>query len=516
MRATAPWPLAAAAGLASGGLALGVAEVLAAVISPATAPLLVVGDAFVDVTPSWLKDVAISAFGTNDKVALFVGMGVVVAALAALAGVVALRRRWAGVAVVALLGVVAVVAATTRPAAGTLDALPSLAGVAVGAVVLVRLVDRLATGADSRRDAQSRTTPAAARRSFLTAVGVTVLAAATGGVVGRLVGRSARDVSATRAALDLPPPARAAATPTDAVTLDVAGITPWQTPNAEFFRIDTALAVPHVDPRDWRLRVHGLVEREVEISFDDLVASDLVEEWITLTCVSNPVGGDLAGNARWLGLPVRELLHRARPDQDADMVLSTSVDGFTASTPLDVLMSSPQALLAVGMNGEPLPLEHGYPVRMVVPGLYGYVSATKWVVDLEVTRFQDATAYWTDRGWAERAPVKTASRIDVPRPSARLEPGPVVVAGVAWAQTRGIERVEVSVDDGPWVAAQLAAQHDVDSWRQWRLEWDATPGSHTLRVRATDGTGETQTAERVDPVPDGASGWHSVTVTVLG
>lgn len=514
MRTSGQWLLAAVAGVASGGLALAVAEVLAAVISPTTAPLLVVGDAFVDLTPPWLKDVAISTFGTNDKLALFVGMAVVVAALAALAGVVALRRRWAGVALVALLGVVAAVAAMTRPGAGMLDALPSLAGVAVGAVVLGRLVDRLATAVDSRRAAEAGTTPAAARRSFLAAAGVTTLAAAVAGAAGRLVGRSARDVSAGRAALDLPAPAQAAPAPSDAVTLDVDGITPWQTPNADFYRIDTALTVPRVDPRGWRLRVHGLVDEEVEISFDDLVASDLVEAWVTLTCVSNPVGGDLAGNARWLGLPIRELLRRARPRGDADMVLSTSVDGFTASTPLDVLMAAPEALLAVGMNGEPLPLEHGYPVRMVVPGLYGFVSATKWVVDLEVTRFADATAYWTDRGWAEKAPVKTASRIDVPQPFAKLSPGRVVVAGVAWAQTRGIERVEVSVDDGEWMEAELAEQYDVDTWRQWRLEWDATPGSHTLRVRATDGTGETQTAERVDPVPDGATGWHSVVVTV--
>jgi DMSO/TMAO reductase YedYZ molybdopterin-dependent catalytic subunit len=257
-----------------------------------------------------------------------------------------------------------------------------------------------------------------------------------------------------------------------------------------------------------------MVAEEVEITFDDLLEADLVEAWITLTCVSNPVGGDLAGNAKWLGYPVRELLRRARPAADADMVLSTSVDGFSASTPLEVLQSSPEALLAIGMNDEPLPIEHGYPVRMVVPGLYGFVSATKWVVDLEVTRFADRTAYWTDRGWSAKAPVKTASRIDVPASFARLDPGPVTVAGVAWAQARGISRVEVQVDDGDWAEARLAEDFDVDTWRQWVFEWDATSGNHTLRVRATDGDGELQTPDEAEPIPDGASGWHSVVVRV--
>ncbi|MFP5335014.1 MAG: molybdopterin-dependent oxidoreductase [Actinomycetes bacterium] len=513
-RTRSPRLLAALAGVAAGALTLAVAEVLAAVVSPAAAPLLAVGSAFVDLTPPWLKDFAIATFGTNDKLALFVGMGLVVTGLAAVAGVVALVRRWWGVALVGLLGVVAAAAAGTRAGAGPLDVLPSLAGVAAGAFALVALVDRLERSVVPDKAHAAGTTTGAARRTFLSAVGLTALGSAAVGVAGRLVGRSARDVSAGRAALDLPAPARPAPAPPAAVDLDVDGITPWQTPNPDFYRIDTALSVPRVDPRDWRLRVHGLVEQEVEITFDDLLAEDLVEAWVTLTCVSNPVGGDLAGNALWLGYPLRDLLARARPRDGADMVLSTSVDGFTASTPLDVLQDSPEALLAVGMNGEPLPLEHGYPVRMVVPGLYGFVSATKWVVDLEVTRFADATAYWTDRGWSERAPIKTASRIDVPRPFARLDPGPVVVAGVAWAQTRGIERVEVRVDDGDWQEAQLAEQADVDTWRQWRLEWDATSGSHTLQVRATDGTGEVQTSERADPIPDGASGWHNVVVQV--
>lgn len=263
-------------------------------------------------------------------------------------------------------------------------------------------------------------------------------------------------------------------------------------------------------------RESGLTRVTVSDLVADLLDADLVEADTTLTCVSNEVGGDLVGHARWLGLPLHTLLARAGVLSNADMVLSRSSDGFSASTPLEALADPARgALLAIGMNGEPLPLEHGFPARMVVPGLYGYVSATKWVVELEVTRFADATAYWTDRGWSARGPIKTASRIDVPAGFARLAAGPVVVAGVAWAQTRGIAGVEVAVDDGPWAPARLAEAANADSWRQWSYVWDAAPGRHTVRVRATDSTGEVQTADRARPVPDGSTGLHAVDVTVV-
>ena len=296
--------------------------------------------------------------------------------------------------------------------------------------------------------------------------------------------------------------------------LDVDGITPIVTPNAEFYRIDTALAVPAVDPAGWSLRIHGMVEQEVALTWDELLALPLEESVTTLACVSNEVGGGLIGNAVWLGYPIRELLARAAPSADADMVLSRSIDGFTASTPLAVLEDERDAILAVGMNGEPLPPEHGFPVRMVVPGLYGYVSATKWVVDLEVTRFDAASAYWTGRGWSARGPVKLSSRIDVPRSGQPLTAGPVTVAGVAWHQHVGIEAVDVQVDDGPWRPAELATAISIDTWVQWRYEWDASPGSHTLRVRATGADGEVQTSKRQGVVPDGATGLHERSVSV--
>ncbi|MPV38790.1 molybdopterin-dependent oxidoreductase, partial [Georgenia subflava] len=341
-------------------------------------------------------------------------------------------------------------------------------------------------------------------------------AGAVGGLA--LVGASvARVVGVRRApvapALELPDAASTVPPLPAGADLDIEGLAPFRTPNEEFYRIDTAFVVPRVDPATWTLRVHGMVEQEVTMTLDDLLADDLVEAWVTLCCVSNQVGGDLVGNALWLGLPVREVLDRAGVRPGADMVLSRSVDGFTASTPLEVLTDDRNALLAVGMNGTDLPPEHGYPVRVVVPGLYGYVSATKWVSELQVTRFADETAYWTDRGWSAHGPVKISSRIDVPR-GRSVAAGEVVVAGVAWAQHTGIAAVEVRVDDGEWQPCELAEQVHVDTWRQWFFRWDAPAGTHSLEVRATGQDGEIQTGERVGVVPDGATGWHRVDVQV--
>jgi DMSO/TMAO reductase YedYZ molybdopterin-dependent catalytic subunit len=328
------------------------------------------------------------------------------------------------------------------------------------------------------------------------------------------LGESTRGVDTSRAAVQLPAPVDPAPALPAGVEVGVAGVAPFRVPADDFYRIDTALVVPRVRAEDWRLRIHGMVDREVSLDFAALLASPLVERDVTLVCVSNEVGGDLIGNARWLGLPLGPLLRQAGPHKDADMVLSTSTDGFTCSTPLAALTDGRDALLAVGMNGEPLPVEHGFPVRMVVPGLYGYVSATKWVTDLEVTRFDRAQAYWTPRGWSARGPVKTESRIDVPRQGEGVRAGQVAVAGVAWAQHVGIDRVEVRVDGGAWQPARLATEASIDTWRQWVFAWDAVPGRHTLQVRATDRRGAPQTGDEAPPAPDGATGWHTVTVDV--
>ncbi|MFJ1457769.1 molybdopterin-dependent oxidoreductase [Nocardia sp. N2S4-5] len=344
-------------------------------------------------------------------------------------------------------------------------------------------------------------------------VGVGVLAGAAG-VAGRLLGVRAHSVSGERAAVELPAPPVAGPPVDPAADLRIPGITPYLTPNSDFYRIDTALVVPQVSTETWSLRIHGMVEREIRLGYADLARRTPVERLVTLACVSNPVGGDLIGNARWLGYRLDELLAEARPHPDADMVLSRSADGFTAGTPLAALTDGRDALLAVGMNGEPLPVRHGYPARLVVPGLYGYVSATKWVTELEITRFDRAQAYWTKRGWSALGPIKTGTRIDTPRVGARVSAGRIPVAGVAWAQHRGITAVEVRIDDGPWQPARLAAEPSLDTWRQWVYDWDATPGPHTLRARATDDTGEPQTSELRDVVPDGATGYPNVTVRV--
>lgn len=497
----------AAAGLSASIVAVGLAELVAAVVEPSASPFAVIGSGLIDLAPSWAKDTAIALFGTGDKAALLVGIAVVLVAVAAAAGI--LERRWSGVGAVILgaLGGVAVVAAMIRPGAGPFAWLPGIVAGLVAVIVLRMLIGRLRPVAGLQPDDEDR------RRFLLWTAGV----AATGLValvVGNVARGASRSLDAVRAALRLPKAARPAAPVAAGAELGIPGLAPVVTPNAEFYRIDTALIVPQVDPADWSLRIHGMVDREVRITWDELLAMPMQESDVTLACVSNEVGGSLIGNARWLGLPVRELLARAGVAADADMVLSTSADGFTASTPIEALTDDRDALLAIGMNGEPLPIEHGFPVRMVVPGLYGYVSATKWVTQLEVTRFDRATAYWTTRGWSERGPIKLQSRIDVPRRGQSIPAGDAVIAGMAWQQHVGIAGVEVRIDDGPWRAAELATAISSDTWVQWSLAWEAQSGAHTVECRALSADGQTQTSDPAAPAPDGAQGWHRIDVSV--
>ena len=498
---------AAAAGLSAAVLAVGLAELVAAVVEPSASPFAVIGGGLIDLAPSWAKDTAIALFGTGDKAALITGIAVVLVGVAAVAGVLELRWSGAGAVVLGALGAVALVVAMTRPGAGPFAWLPGLIAALVAVVVLRLLIRRLRPVAGLRPDGEDR------RRFLLWTAGT-----AAGGVLALIVGNVARgatrSVEAVRSALRLPKAVRTAAPVPAAAELDIPGLAPVVTPNAEFYRIDTALIVPRIDPADWSLRIHGMVDREVEITWDELLALPMQESDVTLACVSNEVGGSLIGNARWLGHPVRDLLARAGVDPDADMVLSTSADGFTASTPLEALTDDRDALLAVGMNGEPLPIEHGFPVRMVVPGLYGYVSATKWVTQLEVTRFDRASAYWTSRGWSERGPIKLQSRIDVPRQGRTIEAGDAVIAGMAWQQHVGIAGVEVRVDDGPWRRAELATAISADTWVQWSVPWVAERGAHAIECRALSTDGETQTSDPAPPAPDGAQGWHRIEVSV--
>ncbi|MBU3687391.1 MAG: oxidoreductase [Mycobacterium sp.] len=493
------------AGLAAAAVGVGVSQLLATFFSPAADVRTAVGTAVIDRTPGPVKEWAIQTFGTADKLFLTVMVLVVIAVVAAVTAVWERSRVPVGSLAILAGGAAGCAAVLGRPGAQPLDLIPTLAGVAC-AVTVLRLLTR--TGRPASAEA-----PDPGRRRSLAALGFTA-AGVGSGVLGTVLTRRVRSVSAERDTLALPTPAAPPPPIPAEVTPRGVALPSFITPNDKFYRIDTALSVPQVSRRDWQLRIHGMVDRETTYSFDDLNRFEPIAKTVTLTCVSNPVGGELISNATWTGYRVRDILREAGIRSDADMVLSTSVDGFTVGTPVEALTDDRDAMLAIGMNGVALPAEHGYPARLVVPGLYGFVSATKWVVDLELTRFDRAEAYWTKLGWSAQAPIKTQSRIDVPRTGQRISAGPLTIGGVAWAQLRGIKAVEVRVDDGPWQPAQLGAAYSADTWRLWSFAWDAAPGPHTLAVRATDDTGAVQTGDTAGVIPDGATGWHTVSVQV--
>jgi DMSO/TMAO reductase YedYZ molybdopterin-dependent catalytic subunit len=586
------------------GAALGVGQLVAGLTGANGSPVVAVGQLQIDHTPPWLKNFAISEFGSDDKVALVTGILIVLAIFAGVIGVLAARRLAYGMAGLLVFAVIGLIAAATRPTSTAASLLPTLAATAAAAIVLRVLIERigpaasapsaaaagppawadtwppgeadssggpggdLGPAAETESDPGISTVPdrpavpdvprvpdlpgvpdlptrrgesagpgsvirpsAAhgrdwlagtpgpsptmdpARRSFLTASLVTAGVAATAGLAGRLLAERS-SVATARSALKIPKPSVSAPALPPGVNLNIPGITPFITSNNDFYRVDTAIVLPQVDPSTWQLRIHGMVNREITITFDELLRRPLIEDYITLCCVSNPVGGPYIGNALWLGASLASLLREAGIRAGADQLLSTSVDGFTVGTPVQTVMDGRDALLAVAMNGQALPVAHGFPVRMVVPGLYGYVSATKWVTDINVTTFAGNYAYWIPQGWAQQAPIKTESRIDVPNGTSQIPAGRTAVAGVAWAQHKGIEAVEVRVDQGPWNQARLAAVPDIDTWRQWVWEWDATSGNHVIEARATDKTGYTQTAVQAQPEPNGASGYPSAAVTV--
>lgn len=507
-RRTPRWA-AALAGVLAGAAGLAIAELVAALVAPSASPLFAGGAAVIDAAPPWLKDFAVEWFGTADKAVLLGVMGVVLAAGAASAGLLELRRPPWGAVLIGVAGIVGAMTAVVRPDATPLWAAPSLVGIGAALLVLSLTVRRLRTDPDATDES---VVSGVDRRGFLVVAGAAAGATVLAVVGARQLSAGAVAVKAARETLRLPVPRTAAAPIPPGADPAIDGLTPYVTPASQFYRIDTALRVPQMDPAEWSLQVHGMVDAPFTITWDEVLALPLEEHYATLACVSNEVGGDLVGNALWLGYPIRALLERARPRVGADMVLSRSSDGFTAGTPLEVLRDPSRAsLLAVGMNGEPLTVDHGFPARLVVPGLYGYVSATKWVTSLKVTTFAADQGYWTPRGWSALGPVKVSSRIDVPRRS--VPAGAVTVAGVAWAQHTGISRVEVRADSGQWVTADLAGTVGPDTWRQWSVSLPLDRGEHTLDVRATDANGTVQTDAKAPPAPDGATGWHRVVVT---
>ena len=499
----APWLLA---GVAATALAVGLAELLAWATGPVGSPLSAVGGVVVDTVPAPVKDAVIAVFGTADKLVLLLVMVAGLAGMGAGIGAVQRTRRPLGTLLLGAVGLLTLLAVLTRAGATAADTVPVIVGTGAGTVFLSRI----------GRKAPARAVDASGvdRRGFVRVSAVVAVLGAGAGVAGRWASSAAARAPALREMLRIPAPTVRDPVP-PGTDLGVSGVGPWVTPADEFYRIDTALTVPRIDVAEWRLRIHGMVDRELDLGFDDLVGRPLVEHVLTLACVSNTVGGDLVGNAVWTDVPIRQLLAEAGVHEDADMVLSTSRDGFTAGTPLAALLDEGRtSLLAVTMNGQPLPFEHGYPVRMVVSGLYGYVSATKWLVDLEVTRFDRDEGYWTPRGWSALGPIKMSARIEVPRERATVA-GDAVVAGTAWAQNTGISAVQVSVDGGPWREARLGEVTSEDTWRQWSLPLPGlAPGEHAVRARAVDRDGNVQTAESAPVAPDGASGWHDRSFTV--
>ena len=519
----------ALSGLLSGGFGLAVGELFVGATNRFTSPILSVGDKAIDLVPVPLKNFAIRTFGTHDKQALLLGIFSAIAVFALVVGLAGRRSLPFAVAGFAIFGAVGAAAAVTGRTGKASDAVPSILAVVVAIatfLVLARVLAQRLGGSpgagpvrESPKSPESPTSPAeqggtGSRRQFLVLAGG--VAVATGGIgsFGRWLQNSAGAI-AKRVAVVLPNAKKPlSALPKTVGVSELTTATPFFTPNKSFYRIDTALVVPKVDVDSWTLKMNGMVGVNRTYTYEDLLARDLVERDITLTCVSNEVGGILMGTARWLGVPLRELLEESEMDPKATQIVGRSVDGWTSGFPVSAVTDGRDTLVAVAMNGEPLPFEHGFPARLIVPGLYGYVSATKWLKEIEATTMEAFDAYWVPRGYAKQAPIKLASRIDVPRGLSTVPAGRTAIAGVAWAQRHGISKVEVSIDNGPWQQAELADEVSLDTWRQWRFAWDAPTGRHDVAVRAYDGKGRLQAEKRVAPLPNGATGWHSIIVLV--
>jgi DMSO/TMAO reductase YedYZ molybdopterin-dependent catalytic subunit len=516
----------AAAGVVAAGVAVGVGHLVASVVSPPASPLIAVGSALVDAAPTPAKTFAVRLLGNYDKPVLIGAVGVALLVFAAVLGLVAWHHRRVSVTGIALLGVVGAATAVYR--GGLLDAVPSVvAGVAgVAALLLVvRSSGAVAAPRASRDvpapvpipDRTDRPEPVArprtvGRRSFVTTLGLTAALAVLAGGGGIVVGRVRGAGAAARRALGLPAPASAA--PPLPASAQIPGMTPFTTPVDNFYRVDISLVTPQVDASTWSLTIDGMVDRPLTLTYDELLAMPMIERDITLTCVSNEVGGSYVSSGRWLGVPFSTILERVGVQAGVEQVYSYSSDsGYTASTPLQAVNDGRDAMIAVGLDGKPLSDARGYPARMIVPGLFGFVANTKWLERIELTTYARRTAYWTERKWATDGTILTSSRIDLPKSLDTLPKDKPVIAGVAWAQHRGIRKVEVQIDDGDWQEASLATDAGIDLWRQWSLRFDGPAGLHTATVRATDATGATQPEQRTKVFPDGARGWHQIQFT---
>ena len=537
-------------GVVAAGAALAVSELIAGLFLSAPSLILTIGERVIDLTPGPVEDWAIATFGTNDKLALIIGIVLVSLGIGALLGLLAGHRPRLAAAGFVVFGVVGYLSGLTDPLAGaTATLIAAAVATVMGVGVLLRLRSLL-----QRASTPTASGTFAPRRVLLTASAALVALSVSEVILGRYFSNRAQSAVAGREQVTLPSvsespaapvttamdtatdvgetatdpvsvsvstepsapaPVAGVSDPTAAQTATVPGVSELITPNDEFYVIDTALSVPRVDLETWSVSFTGLVDSPFSLTYDELLAMPMVERYITLCCVSNSVGGGLVGNAKWLGVPLRELVEQAGVRPEGAQLIGRSVDEFTVGFPTSSAFDGREALVAVGMNGEPLPLRHGFPARLVVSGLYGYVSATKWLSEIEFAGWDDFDAYWIPRGWAKEAPIKTQSRIDTPQ-AGTIPIGNNVIAGVAWAQNRGVERVEVRVGEGgPWVDANLPEELSIDSWRQWHVEHDFAAGAHMIAVRATDAAGVTQTADIQGARPDGATGYHTVRVEAV-
>ena len=513
----APRWTAPVAGLISSFFAVCVATFIAVLLDVVT-PLNAVGSEVIDHTPKWLKNFSIQTFGTSDKAALKIGMVLTISCLALLNGLIARRKLLVGTSTIISFGILGGVVSSARPLQSALALVPCLLGATAGCWLLTRLI-KIITQHDLpiASPSESRAPLGWDRRRFLSATGKTALISALlGAVANRLENKKISEIR--QAAPESLPKIN---TDNDLVATKIPSATqiftetPFITPNEDFYRIDTALSLPRIDTKTWTLQIGGMVKTPLKLSYDDLLARPMVERTITICCVSNEVGGPYIGNAIWQGVLLADLLNEAGVDPRAEQIFGTSADGWTCGFPVGAAFDGRDALIAIGMNGTPLPLEHGYPARVIIPGLYGYVSATKWLTNLDLTTWSQEQGYWVPLGWSRDAPIKTQSRIDVPRRGENVTAGRIAIAGVAWAQQLGIEKVEIRIDSGDWQNATLALDFSDDTWRQWKYEFDAKPGDYKIQVRATDKTGETQTQEVSRPDPNGATGYHTRTIKVL-
>ena len=521
-RAQAPKWVGQLSGVASAVLALCVGELAASLLN-VVSPFTAVGSEFIDRTPKWLKELAINWFGTSDKAALRAAMTVTILSLAALVGSKARIKPKIGSTAIYSFGLFGALIAVSRPGEGITSAIPALVGAVVGAKLLGSLIDIVRRNDPAQAMLGNDREPGSwGRRRFI----VTASTAAVGAVGATLAANQINSRRISQAQIEAQKKLSTlnsngsnygnvvSAAPPISADSTLSPVTPFITPNADFYRIDTAFSAPRVRLDTWAVEIGGRVDRPLRLTYDDLIGRPQVERVITICCVSNEVGGDLIGNAVWQGVLLADLLDEVGVRAEATQVFGTSVDGWTCGFPVQMALDGRDAMIALLMNGEQLPINHGFPARMIVPGLYGYVSATKWLSKIDLTTWDEAVGYWVPRGWSRDAPVKTQSRIDVPRRDVTIAPGKTPIAGIAWAQHRGISKVEVRIDEGQWREARLSADLTDDVWRQWILEWDATPGDHVIQVRATDRNGDTQTQEVARVDPDGATGWHTRTVSV--